>query len=138
MSVLTERASVAQKIALQEFHEGLREWLASNNEAVDDDGNQVLCVFAPGEAAEQMMTEVMKYVHPVLIASEIDGHVAVAQLGSTSFEAPSDAAVLRVDELTVADVLLAFKRASDNDRGILLELSLAGAQNLTMSGLATA
>jgi hypothetical protein len=81
MSVLTDRASVAYKLAAQEFDPAFRRWLAEHPDTIDADGNQVICIFAPDEPVGKVVAEVLGYTHPVIIASEVDGRLASSAKG---------------------------------------------------------
>jgi hypothetical protein len=130
MSVLTDRAAVAYKFALRELEPDFREWLAAHPAAVDVDGNQVICVFAPDELAQRMMSEVLAYRHPIILASEVDGHIVAGQIGPGT-TAPADRPAVHVDTQTVADILRIFG-AAQNDGGVVLEFSLVGDQALVL------
>ena len=129
MSVLTDRASVAYKLALQEVDATFRRWLADHLDAIDADGNQVICVFAPDEPVERMVAEVLAYPHPVIVATEVDGQLIAKRLGQRAAETPaSHPTVVRVEDQTVADVMRMARGA-----GVQLEYSLEDDRALMLS-----
>jgi hypothetical protein len=137
MSVLTDRAEVAYKFAAQETEARWLAWLAEHTEAVDEDGNQVICMFAPDESAEQMMIEVLAYPHPVIIASVVDGDLSAVQLGESEEQASPGKQTVRVERQTVADLIRDFRaaaqRAGGSVQAVQLEYSLAGDRNLVLT-----
>lgn len=130
MSVLTSRADIAYKFTLRELEADFRVWLANHSEAVDQDGNQVICVFAPDEPAERMFGEVLAYAHPVILASEIDEHLIAGQISPDGETVGRE--VVHIDTQTVADVMRILR--DDAGRGgVVLEYSLVGTQALVLS-----
>jgi len=130
MSVLTSRADIAYKFALRELEADFRAWLASHAEAVDQDGNQVICVFAPDEPAERMFGEVLAYPHPVILASEFDGHLIAGQISPGGETAGRD--VVHIDTQTVEDIMRTLHEDAGRG-GVVLEYSLVGSQALVLS-----
>ena len=131
MSVLTDRADVAYKFALRELEPDFRTWLAAHQEAVDSDGNQVICIFAPDEPAERALAEVLAYPHPIILASEVDGHLVAGQI-AVGGGAPTDRRVVHIDTQSVADIMRIF-HVAEADGGVVLEYSLAGGPALVLS-----
>ncbi len=121
MSVLTDRAGVAYKFALQEVDATFRRWPADHTDAIDSDGNQVICIFAPDEPAERMVAEVLAYPHPVIVATEVDGQLVAKRVGQQAPDMPAAThpIVVRVGDQTVADVMRMARGA-----GVQLEYSL--------------
>lgn len=137
MSVLSERAAVAYQFAGQESDAEFRAWLAAHSDAVDADGNQVICMFGPDEAAEQMMIEVLAYPHPVIIASVVDGNLSAVQLSDSVGPSAPHRSTIRIDRQTVAELIRAFMMAADRGDGrvdgVQVEFSLAGARHLVLT-----
>jgi hypothetical protein len=131
MSVLTDRASVAYKLAAQEFDPAFRRWLAEHPDTIDADGNQVICIFAPDEPVGKMVAEVLGYTHPVIIASEVDGHLVARRLSTRGTRTPvTDARpTVHVGDQTVADIL----RLASSAKGVSLEYSLVDNQALVLT-----
>jgi hypothetical protein len=138
MSTLTDRAAIAYQFAQREMDPEFRAWLSDHLDAVDADGNQVICMFAPDEPTERMMIEVLAYPHAVIIASVVDGNLFAAQLGEGA-ASPNDEVrqTIRVGgKQRVADLLRSFKAAGGANgsiRGVWLEYSLAGDRNLVLT-----
>jgi hypothetical protein len=131
MSVLTDRACVAYKLAAQEVDPAFRRWLADHSDTIDADGNQVICIFAPDEPAERMVAEVLSYTHPIIIASEVDGHLVARRLSTRGPRTPvTDARpAVHLGDQTVADIL----RLASSANGVSLEYSLVDDQALVLT-----
>ena len=130
MSVISSRADIACKFALRELEPDFRAWLADHPQAVDQDGRQVICVFAPDEPADRMFSEVLAYAHAVILASEVDDHLVAGQIAADA--APDGHEVIHVGTQTVADIMRIL-RDTQSRGGVVLEYSLVGDQALVLS-----
>ena len=77
-----------------------------------------------------MFAEVLAYPHPVILASEFDGHLIAGQI-SPGEEASGDV-VVHIDTQTVEDIMRVLHEA-DGRGGVVLEYSLVGSQALVLS-----
>jgi hypothetical protein len=131
MSVLTDRASVAYKLAAQELNPAFRRWLAEHPDTIDADGNQVICIFAPDEPVGKMVAEVLGYTHPVIIASEVDGHLVARHL---SLEAPGHRSRTHGQRsMSGTRRWLDILRLASSAKGVSVEYSLVDNQALVLT-----
>lgn len=127
MGSLSARAEIARLLALAELEQGspILDLLAEHDDAVDADGHQVMLVFAPDEPARQMVADVLRSPHPVLVATETGGAPVVVRAAQPA--APWDGVAVPVTDLTVAG---AVGQLDIYRGGVVLVCSLSGGRVL--------
>jgi hypothetical protein len=74
-----------------------------------------------------MLSEILAYPHPIILASEIDDHLIAGQISPGGETAGRE--VVHIGSQTVEDIMRTLRDAEDRG-GVVLQYSLVGAQAL--------